>query len=181
MLSIKSHNPLITWTHQVTLQINVIVSFPQNLWSPNLIGWWLMIRSQNYKIKCLFDHVLMWGYVTNKKCYIFTSAGPMVTKSNRMMAYGKGWPPIDQMTQESFDEQKRLISISTRLTTTKLDKVVAYDIGSPRKNSHDSLITWSYVVSWQMKNVVSPIDTEIDRVMAHDIGQPLKKLKTNHP
>ena len=105
----------------------------------------------------------------------------MVTKSNRMMAYDKGWPPIDQMTQESFDEQKRLISISTRLTTTKLDKVVAYDIGSPRKNSHDSLITWSYVVSWQMKNVVSPIDTEIDRVVAHDIGQPLKKLKTNHP
>ena len=62
---------------------------------------------------------------------------------------------------------------------TKLGKVVAYDIGPPCKKSHDSLITLSYVVSWKMKNVVSPIDTEIDRVVAHDMGLPLKKL--HHP
>ena len=40
---------------------------------------------------------------------------------------------------------------------TKLDKMLAYDIGPPRTKSHDSLITWSYVVSWQMNNVTSPI------------------------
>ena len=62
---------------------------------------------------------------------------------------------------------------------TKLGKVVAYDTGPPRTNSHVSLITLSYVVSWKMKNVVSPIDTEIDRVVAHDMGLPLKKL--HHP
>ena len=34
-----------------------------------------------------------------------------------------------------------LISISTRLKATKLDKVVAYDTGPPCTKSHDSLIT----------------------------------------
>ena len=66
MLSIKSHNPLITWTHQVTWRINVISPYPRNLWTPNLAGLWLMIRTKNYKVKCLFNDVVMWGHVAKK-------------------------------------------------------------------------------------------------------------------
>ena len=40
--------------------------------------------------------------------------------------------------------------------TTKLNKVMAYDIRLSRTKSHDSLITRSYVVSGKTKNVISP-------------------------
>ena len=40
ILFTKSHNPLITWTHQVNLQIkNVISLFLWDLWPPNLKIW----------------------------------------------------------------------------------------------------------------------------------------------
>ena len=43
--------------------------------------------------------------------------------------------------------KKRYTSISTWLMATKLDKMMDYDIGPIRtKSSHDSLITWPYVV-----------------------------------
>ena len=52
-------------------------------------------------------------------------------------------------------KKKPLISIFTRSIATKLEKLMAYDIKPPRTKSHDSLIRWSYVVSGQLKNVIS--------------------------
>ena len=48
--------------------------------------------------------------------------------------------------------KKLCISISTRLKVTKFDKVIDYDIGSPRTESDDSFITWSYVFLWHISN-----------------------------
>ena len=93
----------------------------------------------------------------NKNLYIFTSAGPMATKLDGMMAYDEVSTCNGHMAQESLEEQNRLISISTRPIPIKLDKVVYYGNEPPRTKSHDTLITWSHVVSWQMKNVISPI------------------------
>ena len=39
----------------------------------------------------------------------------------------------------------------------KIDKVMAYGIGPPCIKSHDSLIRWLYIVSWQIKHVTPPI------------------------
>ena len=47
------------------------------------------------------------------------------------------------------------ISVFTYLMTTKLDKVMAYCIGQPCTKLHNSLITWLYVVLWQIKNVLT--------------------------
>ena len=93
----------------------------------------------------------------NKNLHIFTSAGPMATKLDGMMAYDEVSTCNGHMTQESLEEQNRLISISARPIPIKLDKVVYYGTGLPRTKSHDTLITWSYVVSWQMKNFIFPI------------------------
>ena len=64
------------------------------------------------------------------------------------------WSHDTTVTQKS---NKFYISISTGFMATKLDKVMTYDVGPPRAKSHGFLITWSYVVSWQIKNVISPI------------------------
>ena len=43
--TIKSHDPLITWFYEITWQTKTIISpLPQNLWPPNLTGWWLTLR-----------------------------------------------------------------------------------------------------------------------------------------
>ena len=52
----KSRNSLSTWSHEVTWLIkNVISPFPQDLWSPNLTGWWLMIRSNKLESRISFQ------------------------------------------------------------------------------------------------------------------------------
>ena len=142
MLFKKSHNPLITWTHQVTWQMKkcyISISTRPVITKPDKMV--AIIRNQNYKVKYIFDHLVMWGHVTNKKRFISTSAGPMATKLDRMMAYDNGSRPNGYMTQESLGKQKTLISISTRLMSTKLDKVAANDVGSSPTKSHDCSIT----------------------------------------
>ena len=65
----------------------------------------------------------------------------MVAKLNRLMAYEKGSPvTIVTRHKSHLTNSKRYIPNSTRFMTTKLGKVVAYDIGSLRTKSHDSLI-----------------------------------------
>ena len=51
-----------------------------------------MIRTKNYKVKCLFNDVVMWVHVAKKKRFISTSAGPMATKIEGMITYDEGSP-----------------------------------------------------------------------------------------
>ena len=88
-LSIKSHNLLITWSYKVTWQMkNVINSLSRDLSLSNVAEGWLMIRSHmsNRKATYSFDHLVTWVHVTNELRYIFTSAMPIATKLNRVMA-----------------------------------------------------------------------------------------------
>ena len=106
------------------------------------------------------NHVVMWGHVRNKKCYISSSARPITTKLDRLMTYGKVSPPTIVTLQNSHVTNKNcFMSISTWLMDTKHDRVMAYGIGPPRIKSHDSLITWSYEFSWQAKTVISPVSS----------------------
>ena len=64
----------------------------------------------------------------------------------------------------------KISRVFTWLMDTKLDKMMAYGIGPPCRKSHDSLITWLYVASWQrryMSNFTSPVDTKHNRVVAY--------------
>ena len=72
--------------------------------------------------------------------------------------------------------KKSYISVFTKIITNKLDKVMAYGIGPTCTNSHDSLITWLYVVSRQIKNVTSPMDTILDRIVAYDMEKKPQKI-----
>ena len=86
LLSTKSYNLLITWSHKVTK--NVINSFSRYLWLSNLTEGWLMIRSHmsNSNITYPSDHTVTWGHVTNELHYMFIFTKPIATKFDRMMA-----------------------------------------------------------------------------------------------
>ena len=111
----------------------------------------------------LFGHVALWSHVNNKKRYISKSTRPMTAKIDKVDVYSKGPPSI-----ESFDalitwpnyhmaDGKRYISTSAGPMATKLDRVVGSIIYAGRLSikSHNLLITWSYKVIWQTKNVIN--------------------------
>ena len=67
----------------------------------------------------------------------------IATKVDRFMAYGKGSPAKKVTSHNSHVTNIKYISISSKPIATKLNKVMAYDIGPSRTKSHDSLITGS--------------------------------------
>ena len=89
LLSTKSHNLLITWSHKVILQMkNVINSFSLVLWLSNVTEVYLMSRSHmsNNKVTYPSDHAVTSGHVTNELYYIFIFTKPITTKLGRVMA-----------------------------------------------------------------------------------------------
>ena len=107
------------------------------------------------KVTSPFEHVVKWCHVTNTK-HIFSSVRP-----NRRLT---GWwfMKMGHKPQSSYGTKvtwqiKNVISISTWLLATKLEKMMDYYIGVPRTNSHDYLITLSYVVIWRIKYVKYPV------------------------
>ena len=52
--SIKSHNPLVTWSWEFTKQIKNILPLPQCRWPPNLAGWWHTMRSSHTECHMIF-------------------------------------------------------------------------------------------------------------------------------
>ena len=66
----------------------------------------------------------------------------MASKPDTVMAFEKGSSPtLVTWDNSQATNKKHYISISSRLVATKLDKVMAYNIGPPRTESDDSLIT----------------------------------------
>ena len=75
--------------------------------------------------------------------------------------------------------KKSYIFTFASIMTTKLDKVMAYGIGPRYTKSHDYLILWSYVVSWQNKKRTHQtyghqMDTKLEEVVAYYMGLTLK-------
>ena len=99
------------------------------------------------KSQTKISHVLwiMWSQeVTRqiKNVYISTSARPVATKSDRVMAFEKGLPPTMVTQQNSHVVYKKsYISFSAWIMATKLDRVMAYGIGPPRTKLYDLLVT----------------------------------------
>ena len=60
LLSTKSHNLLITWSHKVIKEMNVTNSFSRDLRLSNLIEGFLMIRSHisNHSVTYPFDQAV---------------------------------------------------------------------------------------------------------------------------
>ena len=74
----------VTWhiNHVFTWQIKNISLLSQDLWTPNLAGWWLRMREIH-----LQSHVTLrlCGHVTNQKYFVFTFTRHKVHKLRRMV------------------------------------------------------------------------------------------------
>ena len=67
-----------------------INSISGDLWLPNFRELWLLMACD--KVKCPFDHVVLWSHMANKLCYIFISTGIIATKLDRVIDCNKETP-----------------------------------------------------------------------------------------
>ena len=85
----------------------------------------------------------------------------MTGKIDKVEFYSKGPPPIESfnalITWPSYHvaDGKCYISTSAGPMSTNLDRVVGSNAGLLSINSHNLLITWSYKVTWQIRNVIN--------------------------
>ena len=91
----------------------------------------------------------------------------MTAKIDKVDVYSKGPPSI-----ESFDalimwpcyhmtDGKCYISTSAGPVASKLHRVVGFNAGLLYIKSYNLLITWSYKVTWQMKNVINSLSRDL--------------------
>ena len=96
----------------------------------------------------------------------------MTGKIGKVEVYSKRPPSIDffyaLITWQSYHvaDGKHYISTSAGPMATKLDRVVGSNTALLSIKSHNLLITWSYKVTWQMKNVINsfPRDVSLSRL-----------------
>ena len=69
------------------LYLNFSKAYGYQNWQDGVFSWEAVI----YKMTWLFDHMVIWGHVTNKKRYISTSIKPVATRLY-WKAYGKYLP-----------------------------------------------------------------------------------------
>ena len=66
LLTVTSHDPLNTWSHEVTTQLKIIKwPISQCLWSPNLSGGFIPLGTPTHKLIWSFGHMVLRGHVTN--------------------------------------------------------------------------------------------------------------------
>ena len=91
----------------------------------------------------------------------------MTGTTDKVEVYRKGPPSIesfdDLITWPSYHvaDGERYIWTSAGPMATKLDRVVGYNAGLLSIKSHNLLITWSYKVTWQMKNVINLLSRDL--------------------
>ena len=77
--------------------------------------------------------MVTWGYVTEQKQNISSSAKPMATRPGRVVTYDKRTSPVMSMA-------------------IKLSKLMTYGEVNTSIKSHIFLTTWLHKVTWQTKN-----------------------------
>ena len=89
LLLIKSNEPLITCSCEITWQTKIIISpLWQCLWPPNVEVWWLTLRGSYPQ-----SHMIIWWQVLWNH-YISNTTIHMATKLDRMVTYLKGFLPM---------------------------------------------------------------------------------------
>ena len=98
---IKSHDPLITWSCEITWQIEIISLLLQYLWPPNLARRW-----HSRKCSWCFNHVLFVGHVTWHILYISTSVRQMTIKHGKVVTFHEVLPPINSHKSLNISSQE---------------------------------------------------------------------------
>ena len=111
------------------LYLNFSKAYGYQNWQDGVFSWEAVI----YKMTWLFDHMVIWGHVTNKKRYISTSIKPVATRLY-WKAYGKYLPTTKLHVlsiKGSYDMKQRYIFTLVGPMFTKPDRMMAYEKGSP--------------------------------------------------
>ena len=87
-----------TWPREVAWQIKNISPLSQYLRSPNLSGWWHATRSPHIVI-WPFNHVVLWGHMTNEIYRISICRRPMTTQLDNVLSYHERLPPLKSYDQ----------------------------------------------------------------------------------
>ena len=146
ILPIKSNDPLITWSCEITWQSKTIIpTLPQFLCSPDDdIPW----EAPNHKVIQSFDHVVFQVHVTNKNPYISTTRVPLAIKLGKMMIYLDGllykvsWPFDHVVLKDYVTNESQYITTIRAPISTKSDRIVTYLYGGLLIYSPNHLI-WS--------------------------------------
>ena len=138
---------LVRWPfdHVVTWEIeNLISALLQYLWPSNLAEQLLGVSGGAiFKVTWTFDCVVTWQM---KKSYKYTSAVPMAIKLDRVQLTLRrpNTPSHVTFWSSGLVTNARLyISTSAVSMTTKLDRVVTCDGGTPTSRACDLLVMWS--------------------------------------
>ena len=126
----------------VTWQIKgVIFPLSQDLWTPQLPGWWLRMREPYPQVTWHIDHVVMWQiknviYPLSQDLRILNLAGWRLRK-NQLHAQSH----VTDQSGGHVTIQKHFIFTFTRRKAHKLSKVVT-SMRRPRPTCH--LTPWSH-------------------------------------
>ena len=165
LLAIKSHDHFITWSCPITWQTKTNISpSPLCLWPPNMVGWWFTSRGcKSGSHITLLSRDLERSSYKQKPLYLYyqSAYGRQSWQDGNLTwqapTYKVTWP-FDHMVLQGHETNKNHFMFTTIVPlATKLGTMITYlDRFLPLK-SHDSLITWSYEITWQTETIISPI------------------------
>ena len=87
-----------------------------------------------------------------KLCYISTSTRPTIIKNGKVVTCYEGFPPI-----KSHNSDKSNYNFTATTLPIWLPKLAGWWLTTSLIKLHDPLIMWSCKITWQIKNVFSPL------------------------
>ena len=113
------------------------------------------------------DPLVTWSHEATWLIKTIASTRAMTGKIGKVEVYSKRPPSIDffyaLITWQSYHvaDGKHYIATSAGPMANKLDRVVGSSTALLSIKSHNLLITWSYKVTWQMKNVINSFSRDL--------------------
>ena len=143
---------------------NIVFPLPECLWAPNLVGWWLTLRSSYpWNYLGLWFRSLARSREKLKPIYLY-----YLNTYDHQTCQG-GDLPWETPTHKSHmalwsldlarlcDKLKPLDTATTIPMPTRFGRVVNYHERLSFRKSHDPLITWFCEIMWQTKPIISPL------------------------
>ena len=167
-----SHDPLTTWSHEVTWQIkNKISPLLRSQWPINLSEWWFMMRETHPWWPS--DHVIKWSPVTNWELKISSSTRSITTKHGRLGTYGERKPPM-----ESQDPLSTWWGIVIMWQTKSVTYPLWQDLWPWNLASWWLMVTWMrpwrHIFPWPSAHMRSR-----DKLRKRNISSSRRRMATN--
>ena len=156
LVTIKSHNTLITWSCKVTWQENQYISTTNVLMATKL-GKMMTYFERLLTIKSFYALITWSSKVTlQTKIIIYPQPECLSLQNwqNENLTY-KVTSPFDHMVLQDHVQTKTILSPLPLSLTTKLARMMIYLDRLLIIKSYKALITWSCKVTWQTEIIIS--------------------------